>query len=435
MDSDLRLLDDLEQSFAQDFEPAKIDEPESNIENIINADALFDASKSSEKGTLWKHSVQKYELNLLINIRRMQHAIRTGKYKPIEPREFILKERGKNRVIKSHDISDRVLQKSLNDNVLLPAVVNKLIYDNGASQIHKGLSFSRERFEKHMIHARKKYGRECVCLIADFSKYFDNIVHSILINQLSSVLSTGELELVKTCLKQFEVDVSYMSDEEYDSCIDTVFNTLEYTKPEPGKYETTKIMCKSVGIGSQLSQIAGIYYPHEIDNYFKIVKSVKYYGRYMDDIYMFLPDMKTAKEYRTLLLDLCDILKIHLNEKKTRLVRINTQISYLKITYSFKEPTGKLIRRINSKTIGREKRRLMKFLNLYKKGMMNLYDILLCYRTWRYSYSKYDSKIAIHALDKFMLMNFPQLHKDYLKRKTKMKDLEWLKHATYNPRA
>lgn len=44
-------------------------------------------------------------------------------------------------------------------------------------------------------------------------------------------------------------------------------------------------MRKSVGIGSQISQISGVYYPTRIDNYCKIVKGMKYYGRYMDKLF------------------------------------------------------------------------------------------------------------------------------------------------------
>ena len=49
---------------------------------------------------------------------------------------------------------------------------------------------------------------------------------------------------------------------------------------------------RGLGIGSQVSQICGLFYPSRIDNYCKIVKSLKYYGRYMDDIYIIHPDKK-----------------------------------------------------------------------------------------------------------------------------------------------
>ena len=47
-----------------------------------------------------------------------------------------------------------------------------------------------------------------------------------------------------------------------------------------------KFLNKSVGIGSQISQSIGILFPTEIDNYVKIVRHQKLYGRYMDDSYI-----------------------------------------------------------------------------------------------------------------------------------------------------
>lgn len=426
-------LDSFEQSFAQNFDPLELDEKESDIENVINADVMWDAANKCQKNVSWKHSAQQYEMNKLTYIRDTQREIRTGKYKPSPTKDFELKERGHNRKIKSHCMKDRVVQKSLNDNVLSPAVTDKIIYDNGASQLHKGLSFARERFEKHMVSAYRHYGTDGVCLIVDFSKYFDNIVHEKFLEQLSKILTPGEVEFVKICLSQFLVDVSYMSDEEYDMCIDQLFNALEYTNPTKG-YETKKYMAKSVGIGSQLSQIAGIFYPHDIDNYFKIVKSVKYYGRYMDDIYMFLHDKKTANEYKELLYEQCKKLKIHVNEKKTRIVPITKTITYLKINYFFKPGTKKLIRKVSSATFLRQRRRIKKFHNLYVNGKMSLYDILLCYRSWRFSYIKFDSKSKIHILDRFFVQTFPQLNMDIVSHRVlHTGSFEWVKYATYKP--
>ena len=90
---------------------------------------------------------------------------------------------------------------------------------------------------------------------------------------------------------------------------------------------------KSVGIGNQTSQASGIFYPHEIDNYCKIVKGIHYYGRYMDDTYII---MKTKEELLALLEEIktmCAKLGIHINTKKTRIQPITSEISYLKINY------------------------------------------------------------------------------------------------------
>lgn len=68
-------------------------------------------------------------------------------------------------------------------------------------------------------------------------------------------------------------------------------------------------MHKSLGIGSQISQISGIYYPSKMDNYCKIVKGIKFYGRYMDDTYI----IGNSKEELKSLLD--DIDKICKNKE------------------------------------------------------------------------------------------------------------------------
>lgn len=61
-------------------------------------------------------------------------------------------------------------------------------------------------------------------------------------------------------------------------------------------FDTADNAGRSVGIGSQISQIAGIFYPTRIDNYCKIVRSVKYYVRYMDDTYIIHNDKQYLRE-------------------------------------------------------------------------------------------------------------------------------------------
>lgn len=260
-----------------------------NLEDICNADNLIQAFHYSKKGVFWKESVQRFELNKLDYICKLQKAIRSGSYKQKPLVEFELKERGHTRHIKSHHISDRVVQRSLNDHVLLPLLQKFLIYDNGASMKNKGLSFARNRFKVHLQNAYKEYNGKGYILLMDFSKFFDNIPHDKILKHLAEVLSPDQLEFMKQVFKEFEIDVSYMSDEEYDDCLSVLFNSLEYNKIDKSLKTKEKFMAKSVGIGSHTSQISGVYYPHEIDDYCKIVKGLKYYGRYMVLISLWRP--------------------------------------------------------------------------------------------------------------------------------------------------
>ncbi len=76
-------------------------------------------------------------------------------------------------------------------------------------------------------------------------------------------------------------------------------------------------MDKSVGIGSEISQISGLLYPSRIDNYCKIVKGLKYYGRYMDDTYVIHESKEYLKQLLREITEICNEYGIFINNKKT----------------------------------------------------------------------------------------------------------------------
>ena len=380
----------------------------SQLESICDSNNLYRASQDCLKGVSWKHSVQQNDMNILTNIRTTQKAIRNGTYKEKPVVEFKLNERGHIRDIKSHDIRDRNVQRSLNDNVLMPRVKNSLIYNNGASIKGKGISFTRKQFKFDLLNAKQEYGDSCYILLIDFSKYFDNIRHQETLNMLQPYLNQAEYDFVSSLFKEFEVDVSYMSDEEYACCMDTLFNSLDYASNIPKELRTgAKFMPKSIGIGSHLSQICGIYYPHQIDNYCKTVLGLKYYGRYMDDTYI----IANSKEYLQWVLQQITIianqLGIFINQKKTRILDVNKSIiTYLKINYFFDPNTGKLIEKINSETIRRERRRLRKFYDLMNIGIIRYEDIRNWFLSWLGTYDKFDSGYELLNIKKYFMQLF-----------------------------
>lgn len=120
-----------------------------DMESVYDANSLLDAFNKSKKGTAWKESVQRYEMNLLRNINQTQKEMKDGTYEQKDFYEFKLHERGKTRHIKSMHISDRVVQRSVCDNVLVPELSKYLTYDNGASMEGKGIHFARKRLSTH----------------------------------------------------------------------------------------------------------------------------------------------------------------------------------------------------------------------------------------------------------------------------------------------
>lgn len=148
-------------------------------------------------------------------------------------------------------------------------------------------------------------------------------------------------------------------DEEYETCMIDTFNKLEYRNIPKEKLTGEKWMEKSVNIGDQLSQVIGIYYPYPIDNYVKYVRQQKFYGRYMDDWYIMNP---SKEELENLLENVCKIaaeLGIHINRKKTRIVKISSKYKFLQIKYTLTD-TGKVIKRINPDRVTAMRRKLKK---------------------------------------------------------------------------
>ncbi len=122
----------------------------SGLNILCNANLYIDAFNKCKKGSIWKESVQRYEMNLLKNIDQQITAVQNGTYEQKPFNEFTLNERGKTREIKAIHIEDRVVLRNLCDNILAPGIEKYLIYDNGASIKGKGIHFTRQRFETHL---------------------------------------------------------------------------------------------------------------------------------------------------------------------------------------------------------------------------------------------------------------------------------------------
>jgi len=317
-------------------------------EILCDANNLYKAYKASVKGSKWKETTQKFMLNFLRYIFQIQDDLLNRTLQNGKTDEFSLSERGRIRPITSLQTKDRIIRHVLCDEILLPEVRKKIIYDNGASIKGRGISHSRKRFEVHLRKYYQKYGNEGYILFGDFSKFYDNVIHEIAKKELLKLFNNDEFIdwLLTLIFDGFKIDVSYMSDEEYSTCIEDMFNKLEYRLISKDKLTGDKFMEKSVNIGDQLSQVIGIYYPYRIDNYVKYVRSQKYYGRYMDDWYIMNPSKEELFDILEHIRVITKELGIHINEKKTRVVKISGTYKYLQIKYTLTS-SGKIIKRIN----------------------------------------------------------------------------------------
>lgn len=370
-------------------------QPEDKVNIVYDLNSLYNAYLAAKKESDWKPQVQKYEMDFLPRIVESKSDLKNRTYKSKDSTEFIIRERGKTRPITGLQMSDRVIRHSLCDNVLTPSLLNYMIYDNGASLKNKGIDFSRERFERHLhMYYREHGSNDGYILLMDYSKFYDNIPHETAYNAVAKhVKDDFSLWLLGCVFDNFKIDVSYMDDDEYKNCMNAPFDSAKYRLNIPkSKHTGDKYMYKSVNIGDQCSQIIGIYYPTPIDNFIKIVKGQKYYGRYMDDSYVIHESKEFLYNLSLEVIEKAKELGIILNQKKTRIVKLSDYYKFLQISYSLTD-SGRLIRKINPKRIVDMRRKLKKLNTMVKNGERTQAEVENMFKAWMGSHCHLMSKL------------------------------------------
>ena len=376
---------------------------------VTDMNALYDAYKASMIGSAWKEEPQRFEIDFLSELTALHHELEARTYKTSKGSEFTLRERGKVRHIHGGRIRDRVVRHSLCDNVLGPVLNKYTIHNNAASQKGKGIDFARKLFERdlHNFWLEHRTNEGYVAFV-DLSKFYDNVQHEKVKEMILPKIDEYSGWLLSSIIDTFRVDVSYMSDEEYAGCMDRKFNSIEYFERIPEILKTgDKYMAKSVEIGDQTSQHIGVYYPTPIDNYVTIVRGIGRYGRYMDDMYIIHHDLDYLKETLKGVYQKAAELGLFVNEKKTRICRLSDTYIYLQVRY-FMTDKGKVVKRINPKSITRERRKLKRYKHLMDEGRLTYPAIEQAYKSWMGKFTRIMSKKQIRNMKELYYQLFKE---------------------------
>lgn len=335
-----------------------------NYDKICTCNALFKAAKLSRKSIRWKGSVQRYFMSWLRNIIETRQKLLAGRDVTMGFIEFDICERGKKRHIKSVHFKERVVQRALCDNALVPVLSHSLIYDNGASLEGKGITFARDRM-KHHLHQffRRTGGNKGFILLMDFSGYFDNIEH--------------EPVYVTILIAFYDERIWYLC--------------RQFIEPFGEK---------SLGIGSQVSQILAVSYRNSIDHYVKEVARLLEYACYMDDSYGISESKAKLQETLKAITARAEARGIRLNTRKTQIVKLSHGFTYMKGKF-FLTDSGKVIVKPCRANTTRERQKLKKFRRFLNDGIMTLPQIVCSYNSYRgYILKDYNSHKTVRSMDK-----------------------------------
>lgn len=334
---------------------------------------LFQSYLDCRKGVTWKGPVQRYIFSAPIRISQVHRQLDQHKYKCVTPHEWDTWERGKKRHIKSVPIGERVVQRCLADNALIPMLAPSYIYDNGACLRDKGYDFAMRRLQCHLSRYYREYGSDGYILMFDFSKFYERIDH----DDIRRVLR------------------SRFSDQDILKMTDNIMATFGMS---------------GLGLGSQISQILALASGNALDHAVKQDMGVKFYARYNDDGYLIHHSKAFLQNCLAKMEEICKEWHITLNRVKTHIVKLSHGFKFLKARI-YLTKTGKVLRKISKKSITTERRKLKKLKVKLRDGCIDFAHIAMQYQSWRSFAKKFSAWRTIQSMDAL----FKQLYIDQLK--------------------
>lgn len=323
------------------------------FEGVFSYGNLYRSYQRCCVGVAWKASVQRYMVQAPVNVRKTHMELLNGTYRSPGFFEFDLFERGKKRHIRSTIINERVVQKCLCDNALIPVLCRSLIYDNGASTKNKGYDFAIDRLTAHLQKHYRKHGNEGYILLFDFSKFFDNVSHAVIKAIVESGFDDPRIR-------------------------DLTFHFIDAFGDV------------GLGLGSQISQVFALLSANRLDHFVKEVLRIKGYARYMDDGYLIHHSKAYLQECMNRIKALCDELGIVLNQKKTQIVKISHGFTFLKVRFYLTE-TGKVVKKIYKRSVTKQRQKLKKLKKKLLAGDVEFPYVLASMKSWSAYADRFDA--------------------------------------------
>lgn len=325
---------------------------------------------------MWKASVARYVLHGIDETLKLEEELSSGRYLPRKPHTFTLTY-PKVRPCSSTHIRDRIVQRSLNDNVIYPEMTKSFIWDNMACQQGKGTTKAMDRLDcfLHRVFINNGNSVEGLeVLQADIHGYYRSMRHK---------------DARQCFARRLDADT-----------VNTSMKWLQRQYPYEVGYEP----------GSQMVQILGISLLDPLDHAVKERLRAKVYERYMDDFYIISNDHAFLEECRTVISGiLAERYEMELHPTKTKIYPLKKGIKVLGFTFRLTD-TGKVLRIINSENVKHERKKLRKMANLAMKGELSEGKLLECYRAWKAHAELGNSYQLLKRMDEYVKSLMEEIH-------------------------
>lgn len=305
------------------------------MEDAFSFDALSASLARCMRGSGWKRrSAWCWEHRAEL-CARLEEELMSGSYRPGRTVSFEV-AKPKRRTIVATDVVDRVVQRSLNDNVVYPIMSRPWVYDNCACQHGKGTDFARMRLHAWMERAWRAAGPGAAALRCDVSGYYANMAHSVAEARLRRRLPAWASDFAVMVLRS------------------------QYGDGERG-----------YSPGSQLVQICGVDYLDPLDHLVKERLRPLGYVRYMDDFILLCRSPAEAAEMREAVASRLGELGLSLHPSKTAVQGIGAPLRFLGFDHLVSPRTGKAWMRVAPESVKQARRDTAALGRLVRAGRLS----------------------------------------------------------------
>lgn len=333
------------------------------FENTSSLQSLTDAAYEACKTIKWKNSVQQYMNNAMLNTLHVQKLMTSGGKITGRRKCFTLMERGKIRHIQASAFWEKVIQKTISRNVLIPCYTRSYTHGNSANQHGRGEMYAIKLLRKQLARHYRKHGSQGWILLCDYSNYFASIPREKVLQQASERIQD----------KRIMPWLEQLMDAECDS---------------------------GLGLGAETNQQLAVGYVSKIDHWIEEQSGCEATGRYMDDLYVIDSDLLKLRSTLDEIKKMSAELGLTLNPIKTYITSLHHGFTWLKKKWYYTQ-TGRIITRPIPKTIKRMRQHLRALARLANRGDISWKQISAMYHSWRGTLKHYNAWHTIQSMDAY----------------------------------
>lgn len=313
-------------------------------QEMCTFEVLYEAYLQARKRKRNKAATAQYEANVLAYTERLAHILNTKTYKPSKFETFFVYE-PKKRLVQAPAFVDKVVLHAVTDNIMYEAMTRSFIRDNHASQKGKGTHDGLMRLKGHMLDYYRKNGAEGWVLKGDVHHFFASIDHDLLKEKLWSLIQKRG------------------TDPQIYDLLCTYIDTTE-----------------GLPLGYQTSQLLALMFLDEFDHIVKERLRVRWYGRYMDDFYLFFRTKKEAQEALVIIKEYMAGKKLELNQK-TGIFPLRNGVDFLGF-HTYLDENGGVVQKLRRDSINRIRRKVNFWKVAYPQHFVTKEDIIVSFTAW-----------------------------------------------------